>query len=79
MAIRIRNDGRVLCAALHGQEPGDLYLDDGIHYRLSVELKVLVTTPFESHMQHGQWWWANQVPLDVEIDQFYLEGVGPQP
>ena len=31
MALRIRKDGRVLCAAHNPPEPGDLYLDDYIH------------------------------------------------
>ena len=31
MALRIRKDGRVLCAAYHEAEPGDLYLDDYVH------------------------------------------------
>ena len=31
MALRIRKDGRVLCAAHHPPEPGDLYLDDFVH------------------------------------------------
>jgi hypothetical protein len=38
VAVRVRADGRVLCAAAHPEEPGDAYLDDGLHYRLSVEL-----------------------------------------
>ena len=49
MALRIRSDGRVLCAAMHGEEPGDTYLDDGVHYLLSVEKKLLVTEPNERH------------------------------
>lgn len=31
MALRIRKDGRVLCAAHNPPEDGDLYLDDYIH------------------------------------------------
>lgn len=31
MALRIRKDGRILCAAYHPAEEGDLYLDDHIH------------------------------------------------
>lgn len=58
MAVRVRRNGRVLCAATHPSERGDTYLDDGLHYRLSV----------------GEWWWANEIPADVEPDQFYLDG-----
>lgn len=31
MSLRIRKDGRVLCAAYNPPEAGDLYLDDHIH------------------------------------------------
>lgn len=72
MALRIRKDGRVLCAALHEAEEGDMYVDDGLHYYLSVEQKVLVTEPHERHQHRGQWWWANKVPADIIIDEFYL-------
>lgn len=77
MALRIRKDGRILCAATHAQEKDDVYLNDDIHYSLSVELKQLVTEPMESilgrggHIKHGEWWWRNQVPPDVVIDEFY--------
>lgn len=73
MAVRIRKDGWVLCAAMHPEEDGDIYIHDGLHYYLSVECKVLVTEPHEKHSQHGQWWWVNAIPPDREIDSFYLE------
>lgn len=47
MAARVRRNGRILCAATHPAEPGDTYLDDGIHYRLSVELEALVSEPMD--------------------------------
>lgn len=71
MAVRIRKDGRVLCAAMFPAEPGDMYINDSLHYYLSVEVRVLVTEPHESHSRHGQWWWANAVPADAQIDDFY--------
>jgi hypothetical protein len=61
MAVRVRKDGRILCAAMHPAEPGDVYIDDGVHYQLSVIAEVLVTD--EHHLDkdgvkgHGQWWW----------------------
>ena len=73
MALRIRKDGKVLCAALNGPEDGDTYLHDGIHYNLSVVEKVLVTTENEHHMKNGgQWWWKGQQPKSVIIEEFYL-------
>ena len=74
MAVRIRRDGRILCAAQHPEESGDTYLDDGLHYRLSVEFGVLVTEPMFSpdgrggHAKHGEWWWRNAVPDDVVVE-----------
>lgn len=73
MALRIRKDGRVLCAAMHAEEPGDTYLDDGLHYKMSVMRKVLVTEPMSEHAKHGEWWWRGQVPFGVVIDDFYEE------
>jgi hypothetical protein len=77
MAVRVRASGTIVCAARHPAEPGDTYLDDGLHYRLSVELRVLVTEPMHTdrgrngHAVHGEWWWANEIPTDVVVDSFY--------
>ncbi|KKM13696.1 hypothetical protein LCGC14_1713570 [marine sediment metagenome] len=68
MALRIRKDGRILCAAAHPAEPGDTYIDDALHYEMSVIHKVIVTEPFEYHQRHGQWWWAGDIPEDVQIE-----------
>ena len=72
MAVRIRKDGRIYCAALHPELPSDAYIDDGVHYYLSVERKVLVTESFEQHVRRGEWWWKGQQPEDVVIDAFYF-------
>ena len=72
MALRIRKNGKVLCAAIHKEEVGDTYLDDGIHYYLSVEKKVLVTESIEKHKNCGEWWWRWNIPINIEIDDFYL-------
>lgn len=77
MALRVREDGRVLCAAMHPPQPGDTYLHDELHYRLSVELGVLVTEPMGGpggrggHAAHGEWWWSHEVPDDVVIEQWH--------
>jgi len=31
MSLRVRCDGRILCAAKSKPEPGDIYIDDGVH------------------------------------------------
>lgn len=69
MALRIRKDGRILCAAIHPAEPGDTYIDDGLHYIMSVERRVICAEPNEQHMKSGQWWWTGNIPEDVEIEK----------
>jgi len=72
MALRIRLDGRILCAALNKVEDGDIYINDNLHYQLSVKEKVLVTTENEYHMKHGgEWWWKGREPKELLIDNFY--------
>jgi len=56
---------------MHPAEDGDVYVDDGMHYLLSVEAKVLLTEPHERHKDRGEWWWRGRVPADVQIDPFY--------
>jgi hypothetical protein len=62
MAVRIREDGTILCAAMHPELPGDTYIDDNLHYRLTVDYGVLVSEPHEQHQHDGLWWWYNEVP-----------------
>tara|TARA_Y100000815_G_scaffold59143_3_gene47789 strand:+ start:2231 stop:2443 length:213 start_codon:yes stop_codon:yes gene_type:complete len=70
MAIRVRSDGTMLCAAMHPEMPGDTYVDDTLHYTMSVEHRVLVTEPHEKHRRRGEWWWRNSVPDDVEVEDW---------
>jgi len=64
MALRIRKDGRILCAAMHPSEEGDIYIDDGQHYQMSVIDEVIWTD--EKHLDkegikgHGEWWWSKK-------------------
>jgi len=63
MAVRIRAGGSpIVCAAMHPELPGDTYVDDSLHYRLSVEYGVLVAEPMEKHQHDGLWWWRDEVP-----------------
>lgn len=72
MAVRIRKNGNIVCAALNKKECGDIYIDDGLHYHLSVIEKILVTTENEHHMKNGgQWWWKGKEPENIKIDDFY--------
>ena len=58
MALRWRNfcTGDLLCAAIHPEEPNDSYIDDALHYQLSVELAVIV--PDTNEHDNGLWHWA---------------------
>ena len=76
MAVRIRANGRVLCAAMHPEEPGDHYVDDDQAYALSVVFRVLVTEPMNlpgggGHSAHGEWWWRGLEPEWAQIAPFY--------
>ena len=64
MAVRVRADGTIVCAAMFPARPDDrAYLDDGLHERLSSNgLGVLVSEPHEKHRLDGLWWWYDQVP-----------------
>ena len=74
MAVRIRKNGKIVCAALNKEMPGDCYICDGLHYILSVENKILITTENDYHMKHdGEWWWKGQEPKNIKIDKFYYE------
>ena len=72
MSLRIRKDGRILCAAMHPEEAGDTYINDGLHYEMSVVNKVIASEPMERHKNTGQWWWTGNIPDDIEVDPFYL-------
>lgn len=67
MALRVRKDGRILCAAMHPEEPGDTYIDDNLHYEMSAKHGVLVAEPMHLHELSGQWWWAESVPDGVIV------------
>jgi len=72
MAVRIRKSGKIVCAALNKALDGDCYIDDGLSYYLSVEIKILVTTENDYHMANGgEWWWKGQEPKHIVMDKFY--------
>ena len=74
MAVRIRKNGQIFCAALNAEMEGDCYIDDGLHYYLSIERKILVTTENDVHMNTGgEWWWKGQEPKNIIIDKFYYK------
>lgn len=72
MAIRVRKDGTMWCAALTQPEDGDTYIDDGLHYTMSVERGVIVALPMAEHTKHPQWWWLGSAP--PEADRWATQG-----
>ena len=68
MALRIRKDGRIFCAALHAEKPGDTYIDDTLHYEMSAIHHVIVTEPEPEHSKRGEWWWRENVPDGVKVE-----------
>lgn len=71
MAIRVRKDGRMFCAALRPAKDGDTYIDDTLHHQLCAVHRVIVSEPADQHQVSAEWWWRGAVPSEVEIDPFY--------
>jgi hypothetical protein len=65
MALRIRKDGRIFCAAICPPMNGDVYIADQLHYDLRID-GAIVTYAEPKHSITGEWWWANNAPYDVE-------------
>lgn len=55
MALRIRSNGDIVCAAMTEPQEGDTYLHDGIHYYLSVLTEAIVAS--ENHKEDALWFW----------------------
>ena len=55
MSLRIRKSGEILCAANTEAEEGDTYLNDEIHYYLSVLTGAIVAS--ENHLEDNLWFW----------------------
>ena len=58
MSIRWRRTGELLCGAKSIEFPDDCYIDDRLHYQLSVELGVIV--PDENEEENGLWNWLEE-------------------
>lgn len=57
MAIRWRKNGDLVCAAMSKPVAGDTYLDDRIHYQLSVISRVILADV--GHEINGLWHWVH--------------------
>ena len=61
MSLRWRKNGDLLCGAKTLPDEGDTYIDDRLHYKLSVELKVVI--PRADEWRSGVWHWIeSEIP-----------------
>jgi hypothetical protein len=63
MSLRIRENGDVVCAALHPEMPGDVYLDDAQHYAISVTCRALRA------VRGGRWRFVEHGTRDLSADE----------
>lgn len=68
MAIRVRADGTMWCARHAEELPGDTYIDDNLHYEMSIVHGVIVALPMPEHIKHPQWWWTEQAPTNANFN-----------
>ncbi len=58
MSIRWRLNGKMYCAAMSKVEPGDCYIDDRLHYQLSVISRTILADV--NHEENGLWHWVHK-------------------
>jgi len=56
VSLRWRAYGELVCAAKFPEEPDDCYIDDRLHYQLSVISRCIVADV--NHEQNGLWYWV---------------------
>lgn len=57
MSIRWRLSGELLCAAMTEEMEGDTYIDDRLHYQMSVISKCIIADL--DHEVNGLWHWVH--------------------
>ncbi|KKM73444.1 hypothetical protein LCGC14_1410420 [marine sediment metagenome] len=58
MSIRWRVGGVMICAATSEAEPSDCYIDDRLHYQLSVVSRAIIADV--DHETNGLWHWVHE-------------------
>ncbi len=61
MSIRWRINGDLVCAAMCQPEKDDTYIDDRLHYQLSVKSKAIMADV--EHEENGLWHWTSDLLL----------------
>ena len=57
MSMRWRLNGDLVCAAMHAAEEEDTYIDDRLHYQLSVISRTILADI--EHEKNGLWHWIH--------------------
>lgn len=57
MSLRWRKTGELLCGAKSEPMEGDTYINDRLHYKLSVEQKCIC--PDKNEKVNGLWYWVH--------------------
>lgn len=65
------------CAAHTEPQAGDTYIDDTLHYEMSVLHGVIVALPMPEHVDHPQWWWTTNAPATANFSM--VKPAGQQP
>lgn len=68
MSIRWRKSGELVCAAVSDPEEGDTYIDDRLHYQLSVISRAII--PSSDHEEDGLWFWVH----GYSNNNYFLKG-----
>lgn len=77
MSIRWRATGELLCAAKCDPMDDDTYIDDRLHYQLSVLSKAIV--PDANEASNGSWWWLTDVFVRAEVESLPKHASGMMP
>lgn len=57
MSLRWRADGTLVCAAKTQPEADDTYIDDRLHYQLSIISRAIIPDTHED--ENGLWHWVH--------------------
>ncbi len=57
MSMRWRTSGDLVCAAMRPEEPGDTYIDDRLHYQLTVISRAVIADV--DHETNALWHWVH--------------------
>ena len=60
MSLRWRITGELVCGAKSSPKENDTYIDDRLHYELSVIQKTIV--PDKNEEENGLWYWLHNDP-----------------